>query len=130
MDLPLFILVIALVSAATSKPSPEAVSSIEEKGCKLDGVSYASGQKFAKPGERCVNCHCYNGTLNCSKIECCWIDGCTPVYDPDECCPKWVNCTGSDFDEYLNSMVKFSLKGSPLDDDKNGDGLVESAPKK
>ncbi|KAL3268297.1 hypothetical protein HHI36_007415 [Cryptolaemus montrouzieri] len=42
----------------------------------------------------CEYCYCLRGRQTCVKPKCLLpIEGCTPTYDPNQCCPVQYNCT-------------------------------------
>ena len=59
--------------------------------CTYRGQSYQNGEQFTNPDERCEDCVCRGGTIQCQRKQC-DIPNCRdPVYPPGACCPV---CTG------------------------------------
>ena len=68
--------------------------------CTYRGQSYQNGEQFPNPDERCEDCVCRDGTIQCQRKQC-DIPNCRdPVYPPGACCPV---CTGME----LGSLFLF-----------------------
>ncbi|KAL3267759.1 hypothetical protein HHI36_006886, partial [Cryptolaemus montrouzieri] len=63
-------------------------------GCSIDGLFYADGVRIpGDPSKPCELCYCIRNKTACVMQECTLkIQGCTPVYHKDICCPIRYNC--------------------------------------
>ncbi|XP_044755461.1 uncharacterized protein LOC123314330 [Coccinella septempunctata] len=65
----------------------------ESEACILNGSVYAPGSAMDS-SSHCEYCYCLRGKQTCVKPKCLLpIDGCTPSYDPNQCCPVQYNCS-------------------------------------
>ena len=60
-------------------------------GCTYRGQTYEQGEVFRNPEERCEDCVCRDGTVECLRRQCDVPNCRDPVYPPGACCPE---CAG------------------------------------
>ncbi|XP_045474623.1 uncharacterized protein LOC123680662 [Harmonia axyridis] len=61
--------------------------------CIFNGSIYGSGSAMDSSSQ-CEYCYCLRGKQTCVKPKCLLpIDGCTPTYDTNQCCPVQYNCS-------------------------------------
>ncbi|XP_070576623.1 kielin/chordin-like protein [Ptychodera flava] len=61
-------------------------------GCTYNGVTYTTGETFSDPRERCKECTCQDGFVECSSITCDDVTCSHPITRPGDCCPVCEDC--------------------------------------
>ncbi|XP_074124076.1 kielin/chordin-like protein isoform X1 [Sminthopsis crassicaudata] len=62
------------------------------ESCTYQGHIYANGQNFTDPSQPCHTCHCEDGTVLCSPIDCPPTACVRPQKGPGQCCPRCPDC--------------------------------------
>ncbi|XP_039769314.1 kielin/chordin-like protein [Ornithorhynchus anatinus] len=62
------------------------------QSCTFRHRVYANGQNFTDPDSPCQTCHCQDGTVQCSPIDCPPTTCARPQTVPGQCCPKCPDC--------------------------------------
>ncbi|XP_015684556.1 kielin/chordin-like protein, partial [Protobothrops mucrosquamatus] len=57
-------------------------------GCSYTGKEYPNGAEFPHPTDRCRQCHCINGHVQCLSRRCPPLLCPEPTVRPQECCPQ------------------------------------------
>ncbi|XP_039224021.1 kielin/chordin-like protein isoform X1 [Crotalus tigris] len=57
-------------------------------GCSYTGKEYPNGAEFPHPTDRCRQCHCINGHVQCLSHRCPPLLCPEPTVRPQECCPQ------------------------------------------
>ncbi|XP_049867622.1 mucin-2 [Pectinophora gossypiella] len=86
-----------LTSTSTSSPAEyggTGVGKVDNYGCTLNGKYFPEGSKVpATPNKPCEHCYCIRNMTTCVMQECTLhVDGCTPIYHKDVCCPVRYFC--------------------------------------
>ncbi|GBP31737.1 hypothetical protein EVAR_4973_1 [Eumeta japonica] len=70
------------------------VDRLEKYGCSINGRYYSEGSKVpSTPNKPCEHCYCIRNMTTCVMQECTLhVDGCTPIYHKDVCCPVRYSC--------------------------------------
>ncbi|XP_053464571.1 kielin/chordin-like protein isoform X2 [Nycticebus coucang] len=62
------------------------------ESCTYHGQVYANGQNFTDIDSPCHTCHCKDGTVKCSLIDCPPTTCARPQSGPNQCCPRCPDC--------------------------------------
>nr|XP_045016263.1 kielin/chordin-like protein isoform X3 [Jaculus jaculus] len=62
------------------------------ESCTYHGQVYANGQNFTDVASPCHACHCEDGTVRCSLVNCPPTTCAKPQSGPGQCCPKCPDC--------------------------------------
>ncbi|KAM6152335.1 kielin/chordin-like protein [Erethizon dorsatum] len=62
------------------------------ESCTYHGYAYANGQNFTDTDNPCHACHCEDGTVRCSVVDCPPTTCARPQSRPGQCCPKCPDC--------------------------------------
>ncbi|KAH0508324.1 Kielin/chordin-like protein [Microtus ochrogaster] len=62
------------------------------ESCNYHGLVYANGQNFTDVDNPCHACHCEDGTVRCSLVNCPSTTCAKPQNGPGQCCPKCPGC--------------------------------------
>lgn len=86
-----------LTSTSTSSPAEyggTGVGKVDNYGCTINGRYLPEGAKVPQsPGKPCEHCYCIRNMTTCVMQECTLhVDGCTPIYAKDVCCPIRYFC--------------------------------------
>ncbi|KAJ2952736.1 hypothetical protein O0L34_g7090 [Tuta absoluta] len=86
-----------LTSTSTSSPAEyggTGVGKVDKYGCSINGKYFPEGAKVPpSPGKPCEHCYCIRNMTTCVMQECTLhVDGCTPIYHKDVCCPVRYFC--------------------------------------
>ncbi|KAJ0180545.1 hypothetical protein K1T71_003949 [Dendrolimus kikuchii] len=86
-----------LTSTSTSSPAEygaTGVGKFDKYGCSIDGKYLPEGAKVPPtPNKPCEHCYCIRNMTTCVMQECTLhVDGCTPIYHKDVCCPVRYSC--------------------------------------
>nr|XP_032658077.1 kielin/chordin-like protein [Chelonoidis abingdonii] len=57
-------------------------------GCSYGGKEYPNGAEFPHPTDRCKQCHCLNGNVQCLSRRCPLLLCVEPMLVPGGCCPQ------------------------------------------
>ncbi|CAK1581886.1 unnamed protein product [Parnassius mnemosyne] len=86
-----------LTSTSTSSPAEYGGTGIgkqDKYGCSINGRYFPEGSKVPPtPNKPCEHCYCIRNMTTCVMQECTLhVDGCTPIYHKDVCCPVRYSC--------------------------------------
>lgn len=86
-----------LTSTSTSSPAEyggTGVGKYDRYGCSINGRYFPEGSKVPPtPNKPCEHCYCIRNMTTCVMQECTLhVDGCTPIYHKDVCCPVRYSC--------------------------------------
>uniref|UniRef100_A0A8C0CIW9 Kielin cysteine rich BMP regulator n=1 Tax=Balaenoptera musculus TaxID=9771 RepID=A0A8C0CIW9_BALMU len=73
-----------------TQPSGACCPSCES--CTYHGQVYANGQNFTDADSPCHTCHCEDGTVTCSLVNCPPTTCARPQSGPGQCCPRCPDC--------------------------------------
>ncbi|XP_026957774.1 kielin/chordin-like protein isoform X4 [Sagmatias obliquidens] len=62
------------------------------ESCTYHGQVYANGQNFTDADNPCHTCHCEDGTVTCSLVNCPPTTCARPQSGPGQCCPRCPDC--------------------------------------
>ncbi|XP_024901624.1 kielin/chordin-like protein [Pteropus alecto] len=62
------------------------------ESCTYHGQVYANGQNFTDSDSPCYICHCKDGTVRCSLVDCPPTTCAEPQSGPGQCCPRCPDC--------------------------------------
>nr|KAF6418610.1 kielin cysteine rich BMP regulator [Rousettus aegyptiacus] len=62
------------------------------ESCTYHGQVYANGQNFTDSDSPCHTCHCEDGTVRCSLVDCPPTTCARPQSGPGQCCPRCPDC--------------------------------------
>ncbi|ERE89489.1 kielin/chordin-like protein [Cricetulus griseus] len=62
------------------------------ESCAYRGLVYNNGQNFTDVDNPCQICHCEDGTVRCSSVNCPATTCTKPQSGPGQCCPKCPDC--------------------------------------
>ncbi|XP_062861314.1 kielin/chordin-like protein [Trichomycterus rosablanca] len=57
-------------------------------GCSYAGKDFPNGMEFSHPTDKCRECHCFNGNVQCLMKRCHPVKCGDPFMTPGECCPR------------------------------------------
>ncbi|XP_047988084.1 titin [Leguminivora glycinivorella] len=86
-----------LTSTSTSSLSEygeTGLGKLDRYGCSINGKYFPEGSKVPpSPNKPCEHCYCIRNMTTCVMQECTLhVDGCTPIYRKDVCCPVRYSC--------------------------------------
>ncbi|XP_039746773.1 titin isoform X1 [Pararge aegeria] len=86
-----------LTSTSTSSPAEygaTGLGKLDKYGCSIHGKYFPEGAKVPPtPNKPCEHCYCIRNMTTCVMQECTLhVDGCTPIYHKDVCCPVRYSC--------------------------------------
>ncbi|XP_041976977.1 uncharacterized threonine-rich GPI-anchored glycoprotein PJ4664.02 [Aricia agestis] len=86
-----------LTSTSTSSPAEygaTGLGKLDKYGCSINGKYFPEGSKVPpSPNKPCEHCYCIRNMTTCVMQECTLhVDGCTPIYHKDVCCPVRYSC--------------------------------------
>ncbi|XP_075413505.1 kielin/chordin-like protein [Tenrec ecaudatus] len=95
--------------------------------CTYRGQVYANGQNFTDAASPCHTCHCQDGTVSCSLVECPPTTCARPQSSPGQCCPSCPDCV-------LEKQVfvdgqRFSHPGDPCQECQCQEGQAHCQPR-
>ncbi|XP_060698750.1 kielin/chordin-like protein isoform X3 [Hemiscyllium ocellatum] len=76
------------ISALCSYPLSGSCCHNNCNGCQFAGKEYPNGADFPHPINKCKECHCINGNVQCLSRRCPPITCSEPFLIPGECCPQ------------------------------------------
>ncbi|XP_035381615.1 kielin/chordin-like protein isoform X1 [Electrophorus electricus] len=57
-------------------------------GCNYAGKDYPNGMDFSHPTDKCRECHCINGNVQCLRKRCPPVPCSEPITEAGNCCPQ------------------------------------------
>lgn len=86
-----------LLTSTTTSPAEyggTGVGHADKYGCSINGKYLSEGSKVPPtPNKPCEHCYCIRNMTTCVMQECTLhVDGCTPIYHKDVCCPVRYSC--------------------------------------
>ncbi|KAJ8725667.1 hypothetical protein PYW08_003850 [Mythimna loreyi] len=86
-----------LTSTSTTSPAEygaTGLGKLDKYGCSIKGKYFPEGSKVPPtPNKPCEHCYCIRNMTTCVMQECTLhVDGCTPIYHKDVCCPVRYSC--------------------------------------
>ncbi|XP_050667149.1 uncharacterized protein LOC126966911 isoform X2 [Leptidea sinapis] len=86
-----------LTSTSTSSPAEygaTGIGKLDKYGCSINNKYFPEGSKVpSTPNKPCEHCYCIRNMTTCVMQECTLhVDGCTPIYHKDVCCPIRYSC--------------------------------------
>ncbi|CAH0604703.1 unnamed protein product [Chrysodeixis includens] len=86
-----------LTSTSTTSPAEygaTGLGKLDKYGCSISGKYFPEGSKVPPtPNKPCEHCYCIRNMTTCVMQECTLhVDGCTPIYHKDVCCPVRYSC--------------------------------------
>lgn len=99
-----------LLTSTTTSPAEygaTGLGKLEKYGCSIHGKYFAEGSKVPPmPNKPCEHCYCIRNMTTCVMQECTLhVDGCTPIYHKDVCCPVRYSCGMYYFDYLLTTKL-------------------------
>ncbi|KAH9630681.1 hypothetical protein HF086_003972 [Spodoptera exigua] len=99
-----------LTSTSTTSPAEYGATGIgkqDKYGCSINGRYFPEGSKVPPtPNKPCEHCYCIRNMTTCVMQECTLhVDGCTPIYHKDVCCPIRYSCDHEDEVPLLDDMT-------------------------
>ncbi|XP_067915424.1 kielin/chordin-like protein isoform X4 [Heterodontus francisci] len=76
------------ISALCSYPLSGSCCQNNCNGCQYAGKEYPNGADFPHPTNKCKNCHCTNGNVQCLSRRCRPLTCNDPFFLPGDCCPQ------------------------------------------
>nr|XP_014351812.1 PREDICTED: kielin/chordin-like protein [Latimeria chalumnae] len=76
------------VCQAMQCPSTSCLHPTKRNGCNYAGKEYPNGAEFPHPTDKCRECHCINGNVQCLTRRCPPLLCNNPFMVPGECCPQ------------------------------------------
>ncbi|XP_041113770.1 kielin/chordin-like protein isoform X2 [Polyodon spathula] len=74
--------------AICTYPLPGSCCKNNCNGCNYAGKEYPNGAEFPHPTDKCKDCHCINGNVQCLSKRCPPLLCSNPFLTPGECCPQ------------------------------------------
>ncbi|XP_061493988.1 kielin/chordin-like protein isoform X3 [Rhineura floridana] len=74
--------------ALCAYPLPGSCCQNNCNGCNYAGKEYPNGAEFSHPTDKCRQCHCINGNVQCLSRRCPPLLCSEPFLMPGECCPR------------------------------------------
>ncbi|KAK6488158.1 kielin/chordin-like protein isoform X1 [Huso huso] len=74
--------------ATCTYPLPGSCCKNNCNGCNYAGKEYPNGAEFPHPTDKCKDCHCINGNVQCLSKRCPPLLCSNPFLTPGECCPQ------------------------------------------
>ncbi|XP_065407987.1 kielin/chordin-like protein isoform X2 [Chrysemys picta bellii] len=74
--------------ALCARPLPGSCCQNNCNGCSYGGKEYPNGAEFPHPTDRCKQCHCLNGNVQCLSRRCPPLLCAEPILVPGGCCPQ------------------------------------------
>uniref|UniRef100_H0V452 Kielin cysteine rich BMP regulator n=1 Tax=Cavia porcellus TaxID=10141 RepID=H0V452_CAVPO len=97
------------------------------ESCTYHGHPYASGQNFTDTEDPCQACHCKDGTVRCSVINCPPTTCARPQSQPGQCCPRCPDCI-LEKQVFIDGQ-RFSHPGDPCQECHCQEGLARCQPR-
>ncbi|CAG4910260.1 unnamed protein product [Colias eurytheme] len=107
-----------LTSTSTSSPAEygaTGLGKLDRFGCSINGKYFPEGSKVPPaPNKPCEHCYCIRNMTTCVMQECTLhVDGCTPIYHKDVCCPIRYSCDHSEDEIPLLDDMTTTVRPTP-----------------
>ncbi|XP_046964628.1 mucin-4 [Vanessa cardui] len=107
-----------LTSTSTSSPAEygtTGVGKLDKYGCSINGKYFSEGAKVpSTPNKPCEHCYCIRNMTTCVMQECTLhVDGCTPIYHKDVCCPVRYSCDHPEDETLLLDDMTTTVRPTP-----------------
>ncbi|OWR41684.1 hypothetical protein KGM_206064 [Danaus plexippus plexippus] len=107
-----------LTSTSTSSPAeygPTGMGKLDKYGCSINGKYFPEGSKVPpSPNKPCEHCYCIRNMTTCVMQECTLhVDGCTPIYHKDVCCPVRYSCDHTEDEIPLLDDMTTTVRPTP-----------------
>ncbi|XP_026758072.2 uncharacterized protein LOC113517566 [Galleria mellonella] len=107
-----------LTSTSTSSPAEygaTGLGKLDKYGCSINGRYFPEGSKVPPtPNKPCEHCYCIRNMTTCVMQECTLhVDGCTPIYHKDVCCPVRYSCDHPEDEVPLLDDLSTTVRPTP-----------------
>lgn len=107
-----------LTSTSTTSPAEYGATGLgrlDKYGCSINGKYFPEGSKVPPtPNKPCEHCYCIRNMTTCVMQECTLhVDGCTPIYHKDVCCPVRYSCDHPDDEMLLLDDMSTTVRPTP-----------------
>ncbi|XP_053623490.1 mucin-2 [Plodia interpunctella] len=107
-----------LTSTSTSSPAEygaTGLGKLDKYGCSISGKYFPEGSKVPPtPNKPCEHCYCIRNMTTCVMQECTLhVDGCTPIYHKDVCCPVRYSCDHPEDEMPLLDDMSTTVRPTP-----------------
>ncbi|CAG9783763.1 unnamed protein product [Diatraea saccharalis] len=107
-----------LTSTSTTSPAEyggTGVGKLDKYGCSINGKYFPEGSKVPPtPNKPCEHCYCIRNMTTCVMQECTLhVDGCTPIYHKDVCCPVRYSCDHPEDEMLLLDDMTTTVRPTP-----------------
>ncbi|KAL4710694.1 hypothetical protein ACJJTC_004339 [Scirpophaga incertulas] len=107
-----------LTSTSTTSPAEYGATSVgklDRYGCSINGKYFPEGSKVPPtPNKPCEHCYCIRNMTTCVMQECTLhVDGCTPIYHKDVCCPVRYSCDHPEDEMLLLDDLTTTVRPTP-----------------
>ncbi|XP_060810790.1 mucin-2 [Amyelois transitella] len=107
-----------LTSTSTSSPAEygaTGLGKLDKYGCSINGKYFPEGSKVPPtPNKPCEHCYCIRNMTTCVMQECTLhVDGCTPIYHKDVCCPVRYSCDHPEDEMPLLDDMSTTVRPTP-----------------
>ncbi|XP_022114324.2 mucin-12 [Pieris rapae] len=107
-----------LTSTSTSSPAEYGATGLgkmDKYGCSINGKYFPEGSKVPPtPNKPCEHCYCIHNMTTCVMQECTLhVDGCTPIYHKDVCCPIRYSCDHAEDEIPLLDDMTTTVRPTP-----------------
>ncbi|KAL0893926.1 hypothetical protein ABMA27_014016 [Loxostege sticticalis] len=107
-----------LTSTSTTSPAEygaTGVGKLDKYGCSINGKYFPEGSKVPPtPNKPCEHCYCIRNMTTCVMQECTLhVDGCTPIYHKDVCCPVRYSCDHPEDSTLLLDDMTTTVRPTP-----------------
>nr|XP_021181394.2 titin [Helicoverpa armigera] len=107
-----------LTSTSTTSPAEygaTGLGKLDKYGCSISGKYFPEGSKVPPtPNKPCEHCYCIRNMTTCVMQECTLhVDGCTPIYHKDVCCPVRYSCDHPEDEVPLLDDMSTTVRPTP-----------------
>ncbi|XP_059054456.1 mucin-2 [Achroia grisella] len=107
-----------LTSTSTTSPAEYGATGLgrlDKYGCSINGRYFPEGSKVPPtPNKPCEHCYCIRNMTTCVMQECTLhVDGCTPIYHKDVCCPVRYSCDHPEDEVPLLDDMSTTVRPTP-----------------
>ncbi|XP_075969613.1 tenectin [Anticarsia gemmatalis] len=107
-----------LTSTSTTSPAEygaTGLGKLDKYGCSINGKYFPEGSKVPPtPNKPCEHCYCIRNMTTCVMQECTLhVDGCTPIYHKDVCCPVRYSCDHPEDEMPLLDDMSTTVRPTP-----------------
>ncbi|KAM3963390.1 uncharacterized protein ACR2FA_002320 [Aphomia sociella] len=107
-----------LTSTSTTSPAEygaTGLGKLDKYGCSINGRYFPEGSKVPpSPNKPCEHCYCIRNMTTCVMQECTLhVDGCTPIYHKDVCCPVRYSCDHPEDEVPLLDDMSTTVRPTP-----------------